>query len=454
MIPASASMTNRIIVFTSIFTIAAIALLAWFLIAQFRDNAFSAFSSVQQAHLFNLLGEVDVDDRGRLTGRPRLGDSRFDEEDSGWYWQATIIDSEERSVLRSTSLKEARIARVALSELPFDAAFQRAYILPDTNGILIRVVETEFEVGETAIRLQTTANFSQFQATIAAVRRDIVAALSAFGIGLLVLNALLIRVGLRPLAAAREQLVEVQNGKKTRLEGQYPAEIAPLAGEINSLIENNKRVVERARTQVGNLAHALKTPIAVLRNESDASEVPGPLVREQTEEMNNYVQNYLKRAQIAAQTGGAVFRSDALAVTEKLIRVMRKLNPDKEFEFVREGEGTITFAGEQSDLEEILGNLFENAAKWSKSRVRCEIAIESVGSEFFAIEVEDDGPGIPQNMREAALKRGKRLDEAVPGTGLGLSIVADTVEAYRGKLSLEASKWDGLKVAIELPLSP
>ena len=126
MIPASASMTNRIIVFTSIFTIAAIALLAWFLIAQFRDNAFSAFSSVQQAHLFNLLGEVDVDDRGRLTGRPRLGDSRFDEEDSGWYWQATIIDSEERSVLRSTSLKEARIARVALSELPFDAAFQRA----------------------------------------------------------------------------------------------------------------------------------------------------------------------------------------------------------------------------------------------------------------------------------------------------------------------------------------
>ncbi|MEO1748218.1 MAG: ATP-binding protein, partial [Pseudomonadota bacterium] len=261
------------------------------------------------------------------------------------------------------------------------------------------------------------------------------------------------RIGLRPLVVAREQLIEVQNGKKAQLEGQYPAEIAPLAGEINTLIENNKRVVERARTQVGNLAHALKTPIAVLRNESGASQVPGTLVREQTEEMNNYVQNYLKRAQIAAQTGGAVFRSDALAVTEKLVGVMRKLNPEKSFEYVYEGDASITFAGEQSDLEEILGNLFENAAKWSKSRIRCALELKPLSDNFFLIEVEDDGPGIPPEMRESALKRGKRLDEAVPGTGLGLSIVADTVEAYRGTLSLERSRWNGLKVAIELPLS-
>ena len=448
-------MTNRIIVFTSIFTIIAIALLAWFLIAQFRANAFSALTSVQQAHLFNLLAEVDVDEEGRLVGRPRLGDPRFDDPGSGWYWQATIIDSDNQRPLRSPSLEQDTVQRVPLAEEPFDASFQRAYVLPDKNGVLIRVVETEFEVGDesTAIRLQTTSNFSQFQAGVDALRRNIIGILSAFGVGLLVLNAFLIRIGLRPLSTAREELVEVQGGNQARLEGRYPAEIAPLAGEINTLIDNNKRVVERARTQVGNLAHALKTPIAVLRNEAGHDKVPGSMVREQVEEMNTYVQNYLQRAQIAAQAGGAVFRSDALAVTEKLVGVMRKLNPEKEFQLFNKDDQAIIFAGEQSDFEEILGNLFENAAKWSASRVLCTLDATAAGAAHFLIEIEDDGPGIPEEKRQTALKRGKRLDEAVPGTGLGLSIVADTVEAYKGSLMLQQSRWDGLKVAIKLPLA-
>ncbi|MEO0544371.1 MAG: sensor histidine kinase [Pseudomonadota bacterium] len=448
-------MTNRIIVVTSMFTIVAFALLAWFLINQFRENALASLASVQQAHLFNILGEVDIDANGRLVGRPRLGDGRFNDPGSGWYWQAAIIDAKSAPTLRSRSLGSDTIGRLSLEELPFDAGFQRTYVLPDQNGVLVRVVETEFEVGEasTAIRLQTTANYSQFQAGIEALRRNIIGVLSAFGFGLLVLNAILIRLGLRPLSSARSQLVEVQAGKQARLEGDYPAEIAPLASEINTLIDNNKRVVERARTQVGNLAHALKTPIAVLRNEAAGKQVPASMVREQVEEMNLYVQNYLKRAQIAAQAGGAVFRSDALEVVEKLVRVMQKLNPDKQFELVNNIDGPVIFAGEQSDLEEILGNVFENAAKWGRKHIRCSLSRDKNSKDNFTIEIEDDGPGIPEEKRQTALKRGKRLDEAVPGTGLGLSIVTDTVDAYRGTLSLQQSQWNGLKIAINLPLA-
>ncbi|MEM9999571.1 MAG: sensor histidine kinase [Pseudomonadota bacterium] len=446
-------MTRRIIAFTSIFTIIAIAMLAWFLIAQFRANALSALASVQQAHLFNLLAEVDVNQDRQLIGRPRLGDTRFEQAESGWYWQASIIDRPGSRALKSDSLGTAQIARLPLDAVPFDSTFQRVYIVPDNNGILLRVVETEFEIGDasTAIRLQTSANFSQFEAGIQSLRRNIIGVLSAFGIGLLLLNAVLIRIGLSPLVTARDQLIDVQGGKKARLDGEFPAEIAPLADEINTLIDNNKRVVERARTQVGNLAHALKTPIAVLRNEAEGKSVSSKLVSEQADEMTLYVQNYLKRAQIAAQSGGAVFRSDAVAVTEKLVRVMQKLNPEKQVDLHRDDDAPITFAGEQSDLEEILGNLLENATKWSAKQVRCSLAVSEAHKDRFILDIEDDGPGIPAENRDIALKRGKRLDEAVPGTGLGLSIVADTVAAYKGDLTLLASDLGGLHVRIELP---
>lgn len=445
-------MTNRVIVFTSIFTVIAVALLAWFLVAQFRANALQALESVQQAQLFNLLAEVDADDQGQLVGRPQMGDQRFDQLGSGWYWQASLIDTDSRP-LRSVSLDGADVSRVSIAQAPFDEAFQRSYLVPDPGGIMLRVVETEFEVGDNgvAIRLQTTANFSQFEAGIDALRRNIIGVLSAFAVGMLLLNALLIRIGLRPLTRAKEQLVDVQSGKASRLEGRYPAEIAPLAAEINTLIDNNRRVVDRARTQVGNLAHALKTPIAVLRNEaSNAENVKGNFVTQQVEEMNLYVQNYLQRAQIAAQSGGAVFRADAIAISRKLVGVMAKLNPEKTVEFHCEEEH-LTFAGEKSDLEEILGNLLENATKWSTSRVRYSLSSSASDAGNLELIIEDDGPGIPTEMRTQALKRGKRLDESVPGTGLGLSIVGDTVDAYNGKLSLNASELGGLSVSIELP---
>ncbi|MEL6922221.1 MAG: HAMP domain-containing sensor histidine kinase, partial [Pseudomonadota bacterium] len=398
--------------------------------------------------------QVDVDENGNLTGRPQMGDGRFNEAQSGWYWQATIIDSDVVP-LTSASLGNASIELVPVSRVPFDTTFQRTYLVNDPGGVTVRVLETEFEVGGagTAIRLQTTANFSQFRAGIDALRRNIIGVLSAFAIGLLVLNAVLIRIGLRPLSKARQQLVDVQSGKAARLDDIYPAEIEPLAEEINTLIDNNKRVVDRARTQVGNLAHALKTPIAVLRNEASAKgDVHSGLVTEQVEEMNLYVQTYLKRAQIAAQSGGAVFRSNAVTVVEKLVGVMQKLNPDKDVTLIVAPDTEITFAGEQSDLEEILGNLLENAAKWSRDRFQCALRQHN-GTSTFTIEIDDDGPGIAAEKRADALKRGRRLDETVPGTGLGLSIVADTVEAYGGTLELDASNLGGLKVRVHLPVA-
>ncbi|MEO1746575.1 MAG: ATP-binding protein, partial [Pseudomonadota bacterium] len=393
---------------------------------------------------------------GNLTGAPQLGDPRFEEVGSGWYWQAVLIDKPNAQSLQSASLNGGDLPALPIDDVPFGGSnFERDYLIGDASGVLVRVVETEFLVtaDDIVVRVRAAANYDEFLAAIETLRRSLIGILSLFAIGLLVLNAALINFGLRPLAAARDELADIQSGKAAELAGPYPREIAPLAAEINLLIENNRRVVDRARTQVGNLAHALKTPLAVLRNEAGAeAKVEAALVREQTEEMNTYVQSYLKRAQIAAQSGGAVFRTDAVETVTRLVSVMRKLNPDKEIALYI-SDDNLTFAGERSDLEEILGNLLENATKWSKSKVVVALSHNDAANDQLVLCVEDDGPGIPKENRTQALMRGKRLDEAVPGTGLGLSIVVDTVDAYRGALLLDRSTLGGLLVRATLPTS-
>ena len=218
---------------------------------------------------------------------------------------------------------------------------------------------------------------------------------------------------------------------------------------MNALIENNRRIVERARTQVGNLAHSLKTPLAVLVNEADIiGGKRGTLIAEQADAMRTQIEHYLQRARIAAQRDSIVYRTDVDSALVRMVRVVAKLNKDKKLSYAQQAKGVV-FAGEQQDFEEIVGNLLENAMKWAKSRV--DIRIDRQGSEHFSLEIGDDGPGIPPEMARDALKRGSRLDETKPGTGLGLAIVSELVSEYGGTLELERSGLGGLAVKIVLP---
>ncbi|MGQ2931893.1 MAG: ATP-binding protein, partial [Sphingopyxis sp.] len=234
-------------------------------------------------------------------------------------------------------------------------------------------------------------------------------------------------------------------------DGSFPAEIAPLADETNALIESNRRIVERSGTQVGNLAHSLKTPLAVLLNEGAAmGGQKGGLIVDQATAMQSQVEHYLQRARVAAQRDSVLFRTPVVATLERLVRVLSKLNRHLDIS-LDAPEDEIVFSGEKEDFEELVGNLLENATKWGRSAVT--VSVRRDGDDRkpgFVLTIEDDGPGIPEDQARLAMKRGQRLDETKPGTGLGLAIVADLVKEYGGSFELGRSGEGGLRAVIRL----
>lgn len=446
------SLTFRVVALSTLWAIVALVVIATIIATLFRQANERGFESLMTAHLFNLISSVGVTDDGALRGAPNLGDLRFTVPRSGWYWAVEPVE-EVTGRLRSLSLTR-EVPSPSTAQVPFNAAFQRSYLADGINGETIEVFETEYGLdGENRVaRFRVMGNRTELEADISAFERQLWLYLTIFGIGMIAINALAIFGGLRPLRRVRTALMEIREGSAQRLDGNFPVEIAPLADETNELIESNRRIVERSRTQVGNLAHSLKTPLAVLTNEARAiGGKKGTLLTEQAEAMRMQVEHYLQRARMAAQRDTIVFRTPVKATLERMVRVMGKLNPHIQMVLDAPAE-EVVFAGEREDLEELVGNLLENAAKWGKSRVR--IAVRADASEdskrSFRLVVEDDGPGIAEENARDALTRGRRLDESKPGTGLGLAIVADLVKEYGGNLQLGRSELGGLKVRVTL----
>ena len=243
--------------------------------------------------------------------------------------------------------------------------------------------------------------------------------------------------------------MRIRSGAAQRLEGKFPAELAPLAGELNSLIEHSAEVVGRARTHVSNLAHFLKTPLTVLVSEAEAD--PGPLadsVKHQVGVMRRQVDHYLTRARTAGAVNVLGNRTELAPVLENLARVLRRIHAERGTAIEIDCPSTLYFRGERQDLEEMAGNLMDNACKWASSRVLVRAVKEGA---FFTLLVEDDGPGLAAADRERVLERGERLDENVPGSGLGLSIVREISKLYRGGVELGAGALGGLCVRLRLP---
>ncbi len=279
-------------------------------------------------------------------------------------------------------------------------------------------------------------------------------ALLILGLGLVVAVFLQVQIGLRPLFGLRNEIINVRKGKAARIERAYPLEIAPLAEQVNRLLDHNQEVVERQRTHVGNLAHALKTPLSVMLAEasdpqSDRDKM-ADLVRRQTEVMKGQVDHHLRRARAAARAAhGLGERTPVGEVIDELAVMLERVFQSKDVEIDWRAPDELGFLGERQDLQEILGNLIENACKWCKRRVRVSAGSSGLGQ--MIVVVEDDGPGLPEDQRETAMKRGQRMDEDAPGSGLGLSIVDDLTRAYGGRLTLAASDMGGLKAILELP---
>jgi signal transduction histidine kinase len=257
-------------------------------------------------------------------------------------------------------------------------------------------------------------------------------------------------VGLGPLYALQREVAAVRTGKADRLDGDYPAEVEPLAAELNALVAHDQEVVERQRTHVGNLAHALKTPLSVML--AEAEQHPGPLaevVSRQADAMRDHVDHHLRRARAAARSQTPRERTAVAPVLEELAHALERIFHDRAVTIDWRCPDGLYFQGERQDLLEILGNVLENACKYSTRRVKAEAS--AVGAGRMSILIEDDGPGLPSERRAEVFKRGERLDENEPGSGLGLSIVDELARAYGGGAALSHSPMGGLRVSLDLP---
>ncbi|MBZ9694755.1 MULTISPECIES: ATP-binding protein [unclassified Mesorhizobium] len=446
------SLTFRVIAFSTVWAILTLVVIFTLITTLYRQASERGFDSLLSAHLFNLIGSIGISDSGALTGSPDLGDLRFSEPNSGWYWSVEPASEGVHGDLHSSSMTRT-IPSPDVADVPFNANFQRSYAAQGINGEELVVFESEFvlDAKNRAARFRVMGNKTELEQEIGTFQRRLLTYLGLFGIGMIAINAIAILFGLQPLRRVRNALAMVREGTAQRLDGRFPAEIEPLANETNALIENNKRIVERSRTQVGNLAHSLKTPLAVLLNEGRAlGGAKGQLIAEQAASMQKQIDHYLQRARVAAQRDSVVYRTPVAPLVQRMVRVLQKLNPRTSLSLSLPAT-EIVFAGEREDLEELLGNLLENAVKWARSAVAISVVpFAGKDESLFEISIEDDGPGIPEDKAREALKRGRRLDETKPGTGLGLAIVADLVNEYGGVLALERSGMGGLKATVRL----
>ncbi len=379
----------------------------------------------------------------------KVGDPRFDRTGSGWYW---AIRDETGALLNFSN----SYVGMVLGDLPgeFDATNTRSAIITDPFETKIRVIERAVTVNGLPLNIMVTGSLDEILQLVDEFRGQTLIVLGAVAIMLAVMSTIVARLALRPIGKLRSELERVREGEVASLTGNYPTELAPLSDEINELLRSNTQIIERARNQVGNLAHGLKTPIAVLRNEAgaDRKNSLSKVVASETEKMSQLVTTYLDRARLSARSAVVGKRADATETMLRLTRVMQKLNPRVTIAMARPDASLPWFRGDEGDLEEMAGNLLDNACKWAKSAVGVTMVAERTTSTAnLLIKIDDDGPGLTEDEAQAVLRRGVRLDEKTPGSGLGLDIVKELVDVYGGSLQLKRSVLGGLLCELRLP---
>jgi signal transduction histidine kinase len=260
------------------------------------------------------------------------------------------------------------------------------------------------------------------------------------------------RAGLSPFGHLRRQLLGLRNGSGNRIEGTYPTEVQPLVNDLNSLLEHRERIIRRAMAKAGDLAHGLKTPLAVLAQEAEQFEAAGQheiasAINLQVDRMRRQVDYHLTQAR-ATTPGNAPGARCVLASVEGLTRTLEKIYAARGLAIEVDVSSAHFVRGQREDLEEMLGNLLDNACKWAKSNVKIQ-SVQENGA--VVLTVDDDGPGLPSSIRDQVLQRGVRADEAAPGSGLGLAIVRDLAQLYEGTITLDDSPMGGLHASLRLP---
>jgi len=428
------------------------------LTAVFNHAAISRFDDNLYDLANGLYAEATVEPSGQITP-PAFVDERAQRAYSGKYWQIADLPGgpRPRALARSRSLWDAVLNAPpqVLADLrskpgapiyydaigpaqddhePLRAVALLAYLSGHTAPVVFMAAENRTSLNRDEHRFAIYTSV----------------ALVLLGAGVVALVVLQVGVGLGPLFNMGREIANVRKGRAQRLTQPYPREIAPLANELNALLDHNQEVVERQRTHVGNLAHALKTPISVLLAEAQGH--PGFLadvVVRQSLAMREQVEHHLRRARAAARSQTSGERTQVAPVLDEIARTLERIFGDRNVIIDWDADDELYFLGERQDLQEMAGNVMENACKWCHGRVW--VSATDAGDDRLSLRIDDDGPGLPAEQRDEVLKRGARLDESAPGSGLGLSIVHELARAYGGKLALSESRHGGLRIDLELP---
>jgi signal transduction histidine kinase len=424
----------------------------------YRAAVERAFDRRLGVYLRALVADVATPDENAGKFPQSIGEPLFDLPLSGWYWQVTRLDAPTPDVRSSRSLWDGTLPHLAdLGPSSVSGGARQGYA-EGPEGQQLRIIERTIDLGEEGRYLVAVAgDGAEIDDETHSFDGALVVTFGVLAIVLLLITTFQVRFGLAPLKRISEGLAAIRSGAAERLEGAFPVEIAPLARETNALLDANREIVTRARTHVGNLAHALKTPISVMLNEATThgGDPFAVKVQEQTEIMRDQVTRHLERARLAARVAVIGTVTDVRTVVTALARTMEKIHNHRGVVIDIDAPEGVRFRGEQQDLEEMVGNLVDNACKWAQSRVAVEVFLErpdpADDRRMVRILVDDDGPGLSPQQREQVARRGRRLDETKPGSGLGLSIVLELASLYGGGLTLGTAPIGGLRAELVLP---
>jgi signal transduction histidine kinase len=460
----ASSLATRLFVSATAWVVVILLITGIVLSSVYRSASERAFDRRLNLYLRTIVAEVATPD-STPDQFQSLGEPLFELPLSGWYWQVTRTDGEKPDIRASRSLWDKKLPKLEEQGNELTAAGIRIGYVDGPEGQTLRMVERPVDLGADGKYLVMVAgDASEIFEETRAFDYYLGGTFAALSIVLVLTTIFQVRFGLAPLKRISDSIADIRSGRAERLEGEFPVEIAPLARETNALIDANREIVERARTHVGNLAHAIKTPLSVIVNEASArsGDPFAAKVLEQTHVMRDQVAHHLERARIAARLTIIGTVTEVAPVIEALRRTMEKIHRDRGIVIEVEADTSAKFRGERQDIEEMVGNLVDNACKWAESRVFVEVLVERgsgsatrgggiEGGPMLRIIVDDDGRGLSPDERAKVSRRGARLDESKPGSGLGLSIVVDLAALYGGSLTLGTAPIGGLRAELVLP---
>lgn len=452
------SLATRLFLSATAWLVVILAITGIVLSSVYRNATERAFDRRLNLYLRTLIAEVATPDDPPERQFQSLGEPLFELPLSGWYWQITRTDADKPEVRASRSLWDKKLPKLEDQGIELTAAGIRIGYVEGPENQDLRMVERPVDLGSDGKFLVSVAgDASEIFDETRSFDYYLGGTFTALGIVLLLTTIFQVRYGLAPLKRISESIADIRSGRAERLEGEFPVEIAPLARETNALIDANREIVERARTHVGNLAHAIKTPLSVIVNEA-ATHSADPFaakVMEQADVMRDQLAHHLERARIAARVTIVSTVTEVAPAIEALRRTMEKIYRARSIVVETTADPAARFRGERQDLEEMVGNLVDNACKWATSRVAVEVSVElpaqAGATPMLRIIVDDDGRGLSAAERAQVLRRGQRLDESKPGSGLGLSIVNDLAGLYGGRLTLDDAPIGGLRAELRLP---